>query len=143
MNITKQVREFVKSCPFLVEFNKGIGVDHLGVDDTSYMISPVPAKKILKSYIDGSSDRQYVFVFASREAYGPDVVQNLENIGFYEQFEGWLEECALEKALPDLGEGKNAKKIEAQSTGYLYNTEVGRGVYQIQCRLVYYQERSK
>ena len=140
--ITEKLRDFIKvKCSYLEEFHKGIGVDHLDKDDTAYMISTVPAKKIIKTYIDGSSDRQYVFAFCSRESYGPDVRRQIENIKFYELFDEWLDECTETKDFPDLGENIQVKKIEAQSTGYLFDVGADKARYQIQCRVIYHQNK--
>lgn len=138
--IMDAIREFVKNCPYLDEFNKGIGVDYLDAEETCYSVESVPADPILKRYIDGTTKRQQVFVFSSREAYGDDVRQNIENLGFFEHFASWLEKQTLTDNLPDLGEQRTAEKITASTTGYAYNTDVKNAKYQIECRLIYLQE---
>ena len=60
-------------------------------------LRPIQSKKcqpirIIKRYVDGSSVRQFEFIFASRESYGQEVLQNIENSGFYEHFADWIEE---------------------------------------------------
>lgn len=139
INIIEVIREFVKGCPFLDEFNTGIGVDHLAEDDTAYMIEAVPGKPIIKKYVNGDTLRQCLFAFSSKEAYGDNVRQNLENIGFFDNFSNWLEECSKKDILPTLGEGQTPKAIEATTTGYAYDTEVNKAQYRIQCRLIYFQ----
>lgn len=141
MNIVESVREFIKTCPYLDEFHRGIGVDFLKEKETSYMIESVPADPVVKTYLGGDTVRQFVFAFSSRESYGEDVRQNLENTGFYEHFADWMEEQTKSKKLPELGEGKQAMLIEATSTGYPYDTDVKTAQYRIQCRLVYFQKR--
>lgn len=140
-NVIGAIREFIKGCPCLDEFNKGIGVDYLAEDDTAYMVEAVPGKPIVKRYINGDTDRQCIFAFSTREAYGSNVKQNLENIGFFDDFAAWLERCTEEGKLPALGENQVAKKIEVISTGYAYDTGVDKAQYRIQCRLVYLQEK--
>lgn len=141
--VIEGIRDFIKACPYLNEFNRGINVDYLGEKTSSYSIEDIPAKPILKNYIDGSSLRQYLFVFSSREAYGNDVIQNLENIGFYEHFSRWLEQQSRLGNLPQIGIGKTARKIETLTTGYtgeVMDMQMDKCRYQIQCRLVYFQE---
>lgn len=140
-NVIGAIREFIKGCPHLEEFHKGIGVDYLAEDDTAYMIESVPGKPILRRYINGDTDRQFLFAFSTQEAYGSDVKQNLENIGFFDNFSAWLEQCTDEGNLPTLGENQTAKKIEVTSTGYAYNTGVDKAQYRIQCRLIYLQRK--
>ena len=60
--------------------------------------------------------------------------------GFYENFSEWLERCSLKGDLPELGEGKEAKKIQALTNGYVLNADETKAQYQIQCQLVYYQK---
>lgn len=139
MNVIDSVRKFIKTCPYLEEYNGAIkvGVDMLEKDATTYSIEEVPVNPILKRYVNGSSLRQFVFVFASREIYGEDVKQNIENVGFYEEFSDWLDKCTKEGNLPILDTGKEATKIVALTNGYLYNEETTTAKYTIQCKLEY------
>lgn len=139
MSVIESVRKFIKTCPYLEEYNGAINVnvDMLGKDATMYSIEEVPVNTLLKRYVDGSSLRQFVFVFSSREIYGEDVKQNIENVGFYEDFSDWLDECTKEGNLPILDEGKEAVKIGALTNGYLYYEETSTAKYTIQCKLEY------
>lgn len=138
--IINSLRNFIRECPYLQEFNGAIrvNVDYLGEESTVYSIEETPCEPIIKKYVDGSSKRQYQFVFTSRENYGADVLQNIDNCGFYEHFSTWLEEQNLIGNLPEL-ENKEALKIEATSTGYAFQTDIDKARYQIQCKLIYMQ----
>lgn len=137
--IIESIRNFIRTCPHLQEFNGVVNVDYLEAESTAYSIEEVPCKPLLKKYVDGSSKRQYEFIFTSRESYGADVLQNIENCGFYENFESWLEEQSNNGNLPVMDVGKEALKIEALTTGYAFQTDVDKARYQIQCRLIYMQ----
>lgn len=137
MAMIETVRQFLRTCPLLS--GQRIQVDYLGGEPTEYTVDSVPADAIVKRYAGGDSMRQFVFVFASREAYGPDRLTNIANSSFYEDFAAWLEEASKTGSLPDLGEGREAVCAEAMSTGYLYDSGSDSARYQIQCRLVYYQ----
>lgn len=144
MTIIEAVRNYIKTCPYLKEFEDEVvkvNVDKLEEDSTVYSIDESVFDPIVKTYIDGSSERQFVFVFASREDYGQDFFQNIQNIGFYDDFSNWLEENTKKGILPDLGEGKQALTIKAISNGYAFQTDVNLARYQIQCRLTYFQEK--
>ena len=91
--------------------------------------------------MDGSTVRQLNFIFASREYFGRELAENLDIDEFYEKFSEWLEECSMEKNLPVLGEGKEARKIEATTHGYVFDASETLAQYQIQCKLTYFQER--
>ena len=140
MTVIEAVREIIKRCPYLDEYYKSLGIDRLGKDSTSYSIESVPAQQILKRDIVGNTTRQGLFNFASREIYTEEVRQNLDNIGFFELFSDWLEQVTNEKDFPELNAGKTIKKIEAITGGYVFDTELDKAKYQIQCRIIYVQE---
>lgn len=136
--IIRSLWDFFLTCPLMG--NSKINVDFLPEKGVEYSIDTTPATEIVKQYVDGSSIRQYLFVIRSVEEYGPDVLQNLSNSGFYEDLSAWLEEQTRAGNFPILPEGKTPQKIEAQSTGYLFTTGPDTGKYQIQCRLQYFQK---
>lgn len=143
MMVMEAVREIVKKCPYLDEYYKSLSVDRLGKDSTSYSIDSVPGQQILKRDIVGNTTRQCLFNFASRELYTEEIRQNLDNIGFYEHFSDWLEEVSKAGDFPELDAGKTIKKIEAITCGYVFDTELDKAKYQIQCRIIYRQEAKK
>ena len=60
--IIKALMEYISTCPYLYEFNKGINVDYLDNDSTTYSIEEVPCNPIVKRYINGDTKRQYDFI---------------------------------------------------------------------------------
>lgn len=139
--IIDSIRKFIRSCPHLQEFEGAIkvNVDYLGDESTVYSIDEVPCDPIIKKYINGDSIRQYEFIFASRESYGVDVLNNISNSGFYEDFANWIEEQNTISNLPKL-ENKECRTIECLTTGYAFQTDVDKARYQIQMRITYYQK---
>ena len=139
--IIDSIRKFIRKCPCLSEFNGAVrvNVDYLESKPTTYSIEEVPTQPIIKKYIDGSSLRQYEFIFASRECYGPDVLQNIDNCGFYEDFANWIENQNLDGNLPILKD-KVCRSIECLSNGYAFQTDVDKARYQIQMRITYFQK---
>lgn len=141
MNTVESIQNFIAA--FLEEAgaqDKYIGVDWLPTEPGSYSIDIVPAENIVKRYIGGDTIRQCVFVFALRGNYSEDALQNISNIGFFEDFAAWLERCSRNRQLPKLGGNKQAQQVEAVNVGYLASDgNDGTGRYQIQCRLTYYQ----
>ena len=137
--LVEALRTFIVECPFLSDGR--VNVDYRGVSPTEYSIDGTPVEKIVKRYIDGSSIRQFAFVFGSVERYGMDVLANIQNSGFYEDFSEWLDKRTRAKRLPDLGKGRDAISISAQSTGYLFDNGDDTARYQVQCRLIYFQDK--
>lgn len=137
-SVIQCIREFIKKCPYLPDFKKGIGVDFLGSDVQSYMIEAVPCDPIVKRYVNGSSIRQYRFYFSSRETLTVDVLENLSHSMFYENFQNWLEECTEAGDLPELVGGKSAQKIMATTHGYVFDADQEKAQYTIQCNFIYF-----
>lgn len=138
--IINSIRDFIKQCSYLEKFNTVINVDYLAEDFTSYSIEEVPTEPIVKRYINGDTIRQYDFTFASRESYGADVFQNIENSNFYEDFANWLEIKTYNNELPVLESGKECRSILATSNGYAFQTDVDKARYQINIKMIYFQK---
>lgn len=141
MSIIEAVRSYLLTCPYLENLAR-INVDFLPEDTSTYSIESVPASTVISTNIDGSTTRQFLFVFASRMLYTDELRNNIENSGFYEKFEGWLEEQTKNGVFPALASGLTPVKIEAMSSGYLFDISGDLTVarYQIQCRLTYEKE---
>ncbi len=138
--IIKALRDYISQCPYLYEFNKGINIDYLDNNSTMYSIEEVPCEPIIKRYINGDTKRQYDFIFASRESYGADVFQNIENSGFYENFSRWIEEESSKGNLPSLEGNRESLEIKVSTTGYAFQTDDNSARYQIQLKLIYFQK---
>ena len=141
MKIIESVKNFILTCPFLAELS-AVNVDFLPDSPDTYSIEEVPTNSVIQTYLDGSQERQYVFVFASRFYYSDETKNNIENSGFYEDFSDWLDEQTKKGNLPIMREGLTPTKIEAVSSGYLFDIsgDLSNARYQIQCRLIYDKE---
>lgn len=132
----------MRACPLLDGDGK-VRVNFLGETPIEYVIEEVPAEPIVKKYVNGSSVRQVLFIFGSREDYDKNAVQNMLSSGFYERLADWLEQQILSQNLPVLPQGMECMSVEPITTGYAFEAdELGKTArYQIQCRLIYYKER--
>lgn len=141
MKIIESVKNFILTCPYLEEL-KTLNVDFLPESPDTYSIEEVPVNAVIQTYVDGTQERQFVFVFASRFYYSDEVKQNIENSGFYEDFSDWLDEQTEKGNLPIMRAGYTPSKIEAMSSGYLFDIsgDLSNARYQIQCRLIYDKE---
>lgn len=141
MKIIESVKNFILTCPYLAEL-AAVNVDFLPDSPDTYSIEEVPTNAVIQTYLDGSQERQYVFVFASRFYYSDETKNNIENSGFYEDFSDWLDEQTQNGNLPVMRDGLTATKIEAVSSGYLFDIsgDLSNARYQIQCRLIYDKE---
>ena len=141
MTMIEAIRKYLESCPVL---NGGkLNVDFLPQDATTYSVDVVPTTPVVKRYLDGSSARQFLFVFATRAFYGEHIRQQLDNLCLFEEFEEWVDKQNRAKTFPDLGEGRTAQKLEVTTSGYVFAPETDTARYQIQCRLSYFQKGEK
>lgn len=141
MSIIESVKNFILKCPLLEQL-QDISVDFLPDETDTFSIEETPTNTVIKSFIDGSSQRQFVFVLAARLFYSEELRNNIDNSGFFEKFQNWLEDCTFDGTLPELSDGLTSTKIEAMSNGYLFdiNDNLQNARYQIQCRLLYDKE---
>lgn len=135
--IIKSLEEYMKACPFLKEGR--FHVNYLGIDVINYTIDTVPTARVITQYSDGGALKQYNFIFASRETYSEDRHKSIENSGFYESLENWFETQTRKNILPVLKGGKTAQAIETLSSGFISSADEKTARYEIQCRLIYYE----
>lgn len=141
MSIIESIRTFISTCPHLPLYYGSFNVNYLDRDANSYMIEESPGEPIIKTYINGDKLKKYNFIFASREIYSEDLNQNIENSGFYENLQDWIEECNDRGNFPTLPDNKYAQKIEVTTGAYVFDTEHDKCQYQIQMCLTYYHKK--
>lgn len=139
--IIDKLTQYLKGCPLFDELFE-LNVDYLGYGVNNISIEPTPTETIVRTFIDGSTERQYLFIVSTRFNYSEESAITIDNSGFFEKFQNWLEQQTKERTLPELEEGQEAESIEALSSGYLVdiNSDLRDARYQIQCVLRYIQE---
>lgn len=115
-------------------------VDYLGEKPVEYTIEVLPCDPVVKRYLGGSTVRQYLFAFGSREFYSQERLQNIQNSAFYERLADWVETRSMSGILPELPDGMEARQLEVVSSGYLFDGSMTNARYQIQLRLLYFKE---
>lgn len=137
-SIIEALEQYFLKCDLLKD--GCLRVDFLGEKPVEYSIEVLPCDPIVKRYADGSSVRQYLFAFGSREYYSQERLQNIQNSAFYEKFADWVEAKNQSEELPELPSGMEAQGIEVVSSGYLFDGSMKNARYQIQLRLLYFKE---
>lgn len=140
--IIDSLRNYIRECPYLDTFNNAIrvNVNYLAPDADTYSIEEIPIVPIVKKYVNGDCIRQYAFIFTSREPYGADVLQNIDNSGFYEKFAEWIEIQNDSGDLPVLDNGLEPLEIRVTSTGYAFAVTEDTAQFQIQLKLKYFKK---
>lgn len=127
---------FIQNIQLAQEF-ENILVDFIGNEAITYTIEPVPVEPVIRPYTDGSSLRQYVFQFGSREYYDNGVAQNIENLDFYERFKNEIETKNKNGVLPEV---EGIQSIECLTDGTIQDVQNGTAKYIIQMRITYLKE---
>ena len=121
----------------IIDENSNINVDFLSNEPIEYVIEPIPIEPILRQYADGSSLRQFVFQFGSREYFGADVIQNMRNTEFYEDFSELIEDNNRKGVLPKIN---GIQSIECLNNGTINEDNTDNAKYVIQMRITYYKD---
>lgn len=137
--IIKCIHDYICTFPELSE-NCCLLVDYLGSKAIEYTVETTPCDPIYKQYIDGEKVKQFEFIFASREYYNADVDTCIQNLGFYQKFEEWIENNNDDGVLPELEDGKTPVSIEILTRGYALSADENTARYQIQLRLIYEED---
>ena len=121
----------------IIDGNSNINVDFLSNKPIEYVIEPIPMEPVIRQYADGSSLRQFVFQFGSREYFGADVIQNMKNTEFYEDFSALIEDNNKKGVLPKI---KGIQSIECLNNGTINEDNTDNAKYVIQMRITYYKD---
>ena len=132
-----KIRDYFNDHVHLASTFENILVDFIGDEAITYTIEPVPVEPVIRPYKDGSSLRQYVFQFGSREYYDNSVAQNISNLDFYEKFSNEIETNNKNGVLPDID---GIQSIECLTPGTIQDVQNGTAKYVIQMRITYLKE---
>lgn len=132
--ITDKIIDFFLKCP-LIDDKSPISADYIGDEIGTYSVDGSPSETILKTYVDGSTERQLIFDFTSRESV--EAYNNEKNITFYEKLAEWVETQNNEGVLPELSYPLIAEQIKVLTHGYVEQMSANKAIYVIQMKLVY------
>lgn len=117
--------------------NYQINADMLSNDIDNYSLDKIPTASVVSRWINGLEIHRDVYSFRSRMSYSQDTIDNLSNIGFFEQFENAIKTNNDEGILPDIN---NIEKIECLNCGTLNNTDGTTAEFNIQIQITYREE---
>lgn len=116
--------------------NYQISADMLGkIGDFS--LDKIPTNTKVDEWIIGVQKKKDVYSFRSRKSYSQDTINNLKNIGFFEDFENKIKSNNDEGVLPDID---NIESIECLNCGTLNNVDGTQATFDIQIQITYIEE---
>ena len=111
-----------------------INVNFLSNDINNYSLDKIPTEKEVESWIIGDILHKDLYSFRSRMNYSPDVISNIENIGFYEEFEKIIK---LKNELGQLPDIKGIENIKCLNCGSMVNANTNTAEFDIQIEIEY------
>ena len=116
--------------------NYQIRADYLGkVGDFS--LDKIPTSSTVQRWISGVEIHRDVYSFRNRKAYSQDTINNLKNIGFFEEFENIIKSNNYEGILPEID---NIESIECLNCGTLNSVDGTQATFDIQIQITYREE---
>lgn len=139
INNVKHLRRWFRGCPALSANNR-FRVDYLAEEPTEYALFSVPTTINYRENVLGEAiptDIQTLnFIFASKEAFGADEQQNLQNYGFYQDVVDWIILQNTARNLPRINEGR-VLSVAPTLTQYVSEAGASSAKYQIQLKMTY------
>lgn len=116
-----------------------INVDFLG-DVGDFSLDKIPTEITDEQWIIGTAVNKDVYSFRSRKDYSADEINNIKNIGFFENFERKIKSNNEEGELPDI---EGIQSIECLNSGTLASVDGNRAIFDIQIRITYIENKNK
>lgn len=116
---------------------KEINVDFLGIEINNYSLDKIPTASTIENWITGQKICRDVYSFRSRNTYSSDKIDNLKNIGFFEQFESIIKTNNDEGILPDI---KGIQSIECLNCGTVSVANTNTCEMDIQIQIEYKED---
>lgn len=114
-----------------------INADMLGKNENdikNYSIDKIPTQSTVEKWITGLEIHRDVFSFRSRVEYSQEAINNLENIGFFENFEALIKSNNEKGILPQID---GIEKIECLNCGTMNIADTNTAVFDIQIQITY------
>ena len=116
-----------------------INADFLGkVGDFS--LDKIPTNTEVEKWVIGIVKRRDVYSFRSRKSYSNATINNLKNIGFFEEFENKIKSNNDKGILPDID---NIESIECLNCGTFNSQDGTEATFDIQIQITYREENER
>lgn len=114
-----------------------INADMLSNKVDNYSLDKIPTASVVMRWITGTAIHRDVYSFRSRMAYSQDTINNLRNIGFFEEFENTIKSNNKKGVLPEI---TNIESIDCLNCGTLNYANTNTAEFDIQIEIKYREE---
>lgn len=134
LRITKLRAYLMEILEELNEDYKQLNVNFLSNDIDNYSIDKIPTTTEVENWIIGNVIHRDVYSFRSRMDYTPEVISNLMNVGFFENFERKIKSNNEQSILPDI---EGIESIKCLNCGTMNKAGANTAEFDIQIEIVY------
>lgn len=118
---------------------KKINADFLGIEVNNYSLDKIPTASVVEPYVTGGRLCRDVYSFRSRNLYSSDRLNNLKNIGFFEEFESIIKSNNDNGILPEINGIENIVCLNAGTFNYA-DQSLKTAVFDIQIQITYEED---
>ena len=116
-----------------------INADFLG-NKGNYSLDKIPTDTNVEKWISGINIKRDLYSLRSRKSYSQDTINNLTNIGFFEEFEKIIKSNNDKGILPDI---ENILSIECLNCGTLNSVDGTQATFDIQIQITYIESNTE
>ena len=116
--------------------NYQISANFLG-EIGDFSLDKIPTASTIEKWVTGTEIHRDVYSFRSRKSYSQDTITNLNNIGFFEDFEYAIKDNNKKGVLPNI---ENIESIECLNCATINNIDGTSATFDIQIQITYREE---
>ena len=116
--------------------NYQISANFLG-EVGDFSLDKIPTASTVQKWVIGKEIHRDVYSFRSRKFYSQDTITNLNNIGFFEDFEYAIKDNNKKGVLPNI---ENIESIECLNCGTVNSIDGSEATFDIQIQITYREE---
>lgn len=139
INNIEHLRAWLRGCPAISRDNR-FRVDYMAEEPVEYSLISVPSTISYRENVLGESipreNQTMSFIFATRESWGADERQNIQNYGFFQDVTAWIIEQNARRIFPRINEGR-VTSIRPILTTYVSSPGTDSARYQITIEISY------
>ena len=113
---------------------KSVNANMLSKNINNYSLDKIPTSSVVEKWVTGDELHKDVYSFRSRNEYSTDAVNNMINVGFFEEFESIIRANNEQGVLPNI---EGIQSIECLNCGTMNNTNTNTCEFDIQIQITY------
>ena len=118
---------------------KKINADFLGIEVNNYSLDKIPTASEVETWLTGTKICKDVYSFRSRNAYSSNRLNNLKNIGFFEEFQKVINSNNDNGILPKIDNIESIKCLNQGTFNYA-DESMKTAVFDIQLQIIYRED---